>query len=82
MIIINFGIPGSGTILVNSVIREIMKLANRPVNALNAYPDWYERFLNSYTADRRGSWENAVLHLHNWSNNSDGFFRRCPSDFV
>lgn len=66
MIILNAGIPRSGTVLVNAILRQILKITGAPVSQANPHGDELPRVIRGLQRSGKDKHRSVLLHLHTW----------------
>jgi hypothetical protein len=66
MLILNTGLPRSGTVLTNHVARMIMDMAQRQVISFNTDFETAPQYIARYLNNGQLRWKNIMLHMHDW----------------
>ncbi len=82
MIILNAGIPRSGTVLVNSILQQAFACRGVAVQSQNSnhvtLPDKMRSLMQSYTPDGPVQ----IVHLHSWDDVCVDIFAKHPERFI
>lgn len=78
MIILNAGIPRSGTVLVNAILRQVLKIAGAPVSQANPHGDELPPMIRELQRSGKDKHRAVLLHLHTWHTDATKLLSGSP----
>ncbi|MEM7056416.1 MAG: sulfotransferase domain-containing protein [Pseudomonadota bacterium] len=78
MIIINAGIPRSGTVLVNAILRQILKLSGAAVSQANPHGDELPQLIRNIQRAGKDRHRAVVVHTHTWHSDATTLLANSP----
>ncbi|MGB0800103.1 MAG: hypothetical protein ACPGRD_12370, partial [Planktomarina sp.] len=82
MILLNAGLPRSGTILVNTIMRGILNAQKIPFAVHNPNHADLPKILSRITNSQSFKWQTHLIHLHTWDATSNAIYDRFPDHFM
>ena len=67
MLIVNGGLPRSGTVLVGLIIQELLTYHKVNFTSLNLHGDQLKNFIDNFDTHPSNRYKNYLIHTHTWS---------------
>ena len=78
MIVFNAGVPRSGTVLVNAILRQIFEINGLRVAQANPHGEALPRFIQTLQRTAQDRYKIILVHTHSWDNETAGMLRGSP----
>lgn len=78
MIVLNAGVPRSGTVLVNAILRKLFEMARAPIQQLNPHGDELTQAIASLQRSGRDRHRTTLIHTHTWTRHAGQLLRASP----
>lgn len=78
MIVLNAGVPRSGTVLVNAVLRQILGASKIPVTQVNPHGPELPELVRSLQHSAMDRYRVTLIHTHSWDANTARMLKGSP----
>lgn len=78
MIIFNAGVPRSGTVLVNAILRQIFEIRGVRIAQANPHGPALPRLLNTLQTTAQDRYKTVLIHTHSWDKESARLVQSSP----
>lgn len=78
MIIVNAGVPRSGTVLVNAILRALFKGANLGTAQANPHGAALPQLIRHLQATGQDRYRNVLVHTHSWDTETEALLAGSP----
>lgn len=78
MIIFNAGVPRSGTVLVNAILRQIFEANGIRIAQANPHGEALPRLIRTLQRTAQDRYKTVLVHTHSWDGETDAMLRGSP----
>lgn len=78
MIILNAGIPRSGTVMVNAILRQILKTTGAFVTQANPHGEELPQLIRDVQRSGKDKYRSVLIHLHTWHTGATALLAGSP----
>ena len=78
MIVLNAGVPRSGTVLVNAILRRIFELNGIRTAQANPHDEELPRLIRTLQRTAQDRYKTVLVHTHSWDTDSAGLLHGSP----